>query len=98
MNLDGIKVNHAALDTAVDDMRTTVGKIDERLNTLEHELEPLKSSWAGNAQQAYHVAKGKWDQAIAEMRDILNETHLAVHTSNDDYRTADKKGAAMFGG
>ena len=98
MNLDGIKVNHGALDTAVDDMRQTVGKIDERLNQLESELQPLRNSWAGNQQVAYTVAKGKWDTAIQEMRDLLNETHMAVTTSNDDYRNADKQGAALFGG
>ena len=79
MSLDGIKVNHGALEVAVDDMRQMVARIDERINQLESELEPLKSSWAGNAQQAYHVAKSKWDQAIYEMRDLLNETHMAGH-------------------
>jgi 6 kDa early secretory antigenic target len=98
MSLDGIKVNHGALEVAVDDMRQMVARIDERMNQLESELEPLKSSWAGNAQTAYHVAKGKWDQAIYEMRDLLNDTHLQVTSSNDDYRAADRQGAALFGG
>lgn len=98
MNLDGIKVNHAALDAAVDDMRQAVSRIDERLNQLESEVEPLRSSWAGSAQQSYTIAKSKWDNAIEEMRDLLTETHMAVMASNDDYRTADKQGAALFGG
>lgn len=98
MNLDGIRVNHAALDQASADMQQTVKDIDDRLNRLESELEPLRSSWAGNAQQSYVVAKGKWDTAIQEMKDLLTETHMSVTQSNQDYHAADMKGAAQFGG
>ena len=98
MNLDGIKVNHGALEVAVDDMRRTVGQIDERLNQLEAELEGLRSSWAGNAQEAYRVAKAQWDASIQEMKQLLAETHAAVTMSNQEYAAADRRGAAQFGG
>ncbi len=97
MNLDGIRVNHAALEQASMDMQQTVKDIDDRLNRLESELAPLKSDWSGSAQQAYHVAKGRWDTAIQEMKELLNETHLSVTQSNQDYRAADMRGAAQFG-
>lgn len=97
MNLDGIRVNHAGLDTAAADLMQAVKKIDDRLNRLESELAPLRSDWDGQAQQAYHVAKGKWDNAITEMRNLLQETSTAVSQSNADYAAADKRGAAAFG-
>ncbi|WP_370249286.1 WXG100 family type VII secretion target [Nocardioides sp.] len=96
MNLDGIRVNHAALEQAAADMTRTVKDIDDRLNRLESELAPLKSDWSGSAQQSYQAAKAKWDQAISEMRDLLTETHQSVSQSNDDYRAADARGAAHF--
>jgi 6 kDa early secretory antigenic target len=96
MNLDGIRVNHAALDQAAADMQQTVKEIDDRLNRLESELAPLKNDWAGSAQQAYQVAKSRWDTAIQEMKDLLNETHLSVSQSNQDYHAADMRGAAQF--
>ncbi len=98
MNLDGIRVNHAALDQAAADMVQAVKDIDDRLNRLESELNPLKSDWAGGAQQAYYVAKGKWDTAIAEMRQLLQDTHVSVSNSNQGYKDADKRGAAQFQG
>ena len=98
MNLDGIRVNHAGLDTAAADLMQAVKNIDDRLNRLESELAPLRSDWDGQAQQAYHVAKAKWDTAITEMRDILTQTSQAVSQSNADYAAADKRGAAAFGG
>ena len=96
MNLDGIRVNHAALDQAAADMFQTVKDIDDRMNRLESELTPLKSDWHGNAQQAYTTAKAKWDWAIQEMRDLLDESHQTVYQSNAEYMAADKRGAAQF--
>lgn len=96
MNLDGIRVNHAALDQAAADMYQTVKNIDDRMNRLESELEPLRSDWAGNAQQSYTVAKAKWDRAIQEMRDLLDQSHQTVYQSNAEYMAADKRGAAQF--
>lgn len=96
MSLDGLRVNHAGLDTAAQDLRTAVKAIDDRMNRLENELAPLKSDWTGQAQNAYYTAKAKWDGAIQEMRDLLDQTSRTVHQSNAEYRAADQRGAASF--
>jgi len=96
MNLDGIRVRHGALDQAAADMYSTVKAIDERMNRLESELEPLRSDWHGQAQEAYRIAKAKWDWAIQEMRDLLDESHQTVYQSNAEYMAADNRGAAQF--
>ena len=96
MNLDGIRVQHAALDQAAADMYQTVKDIDDRMNRLESELAPLKSDWLGSQQEAYTRAKAKWDWAIQEMRDLLDESHKTVYQSNAEYMAADKRGAASF--
>ncbi len=98
MSVDGLRVNHAALDGAADDLGRAVKQIDDRLNRLESELAPLRSDWTGQAQQAYIVAKAKWDGAMQEMRNLLQETSVGVTQSNADYRSADQRGAASFGG
>ncbi|MDQ4055280.1 MAG: WXG100 family type VII secretion target [Actinomycetota bacterium] len=96
MNLDGIRVRHSALDQAAADMYNTVKAIDDRMNRLESELEPLRSDWHGQAQEAYRIAKAKWDWAIQEMRDLLDESHQTVYQSNAEYMAADRRGAAQF--
>ena len=96
MSLDGLRVNHAGLDTAAEDLGRTVKQIDDRLNRLESELAPLRSDWTGNAQQAYQTAKAKWDSAIQEMRNLLDQTSQTVHQSNAEYKAADQRGAAAF--
>jgi WXG100 family type VII secretion target len=96
MSLDGLRVNHAGLDTAAEDLGRAVKAIDDRLNRLESELAPLRSDWTGNAQQAYTTAKAKWDNAMNEMKALLAETSTAVTQSNAEYKAADMRGAASF--
>ena len=96
MNIDGLRVNHAGLDKAAEDLYAAVKKIDERMNRLESELAPLKSDWSGQAQAAYITAKAKWDWALQEMRDLLDQTSKTVYQSNAEYRAADMRGAGSF--
>jgi WXG100 family type VII secretion target len=96
MELDGLKVVHAGLDETATDLRGVVDAIDARLRSLERELQPLSTSWVGDAQQAYLLAKRRWDAAIAEMRDHLRQTSAQVSQSNDEYRAADARGARAF--
>lgn len=95
-NLDGLRVQHGALDNAAADMYETVKKMDERLNRLETELEPLRSQWSGQQQESYRVAKAAWDWAMQEMRDLLDESHKTVYQSNAEYMAADMRGANRF--
>lgn len=97
MTLDGLRVHHAGLETAAQDLADAVQKIDGRLDQLEAELAPLRSDWTGNAQQAYVVAKATWDTAMQEMRTLLQDTSTTVHHSNAEYQAADARGAASFG-
>jgi early secretory antigenic target protein ESAT-6 len=94
--LDGIRVQHAVLDQAAADMHQTVKDIDGRMDRLERELEPLRSGWSGHAQQTYVAAKAKWDGALREMRDLLDESQRTVYQSNAEYAAADRRGAAAF--
>lgn len=97
MTLDGLRVNHAGLDTVADDLGQAVRRIDERLERLESELAPLRSDWTGSAQQAYTAAKSTWDRAMHEMRGLIHDTSATVVQSNVEYRAADQRGAAAFG-
>ena len=96
MSLDGLRVNHAGLDTAAQDLSRAVQQIDDRLNRLESELAPLRSDWTGNAQQSYTAAKAKWDAAMQEMKTLLADTSATVTQSNQEYLAADQRGAASF--
>ena len=98
MELDGLKVVHGGLDRAADDLMSVVGRIDARFQQLEQDVAPLRTSWVGDAQEAYWAAKRRWDGAIREMRDLLQRTSQQVTESNASYRAADARGARTFDG
>ena len=93
MNLDGLRVNHAGLDTAAQDLYAAVKGIDDRMDRLESELAPLKSDWSGHAQTAYLRPRPS-GTALQEMRDLLDHTSRTVYQSNAEYKAADQRGAA----
>jgi len=96
MELDGLRVVHAGLDRAADDLMGIVSRIDARLQRLAQDLQPLRVSWIGDAQHSYIAAQQQWDAAIAEMRDLLREASQQVAQSNYSYRAADARGARAF--
>ena len=93
---DGLVVNHGGLNEVTDHLYKMVKDIDDRMNNLESDLAPLQSEWSGNAQGAYIQAKTKWDTAIAEMRQLLGDTGTTVGQSNQEYHSADMRGANSF--
>jgi 6 kDa early secretory antigenic target len=97
MDLDGLKVDHAGLARTADDLLGIVNRIDERLQRLDHELAPLRTSWIGEAQRAYVEAQAQWDTAVREMRDLLRATAQQVTLADEAYRAADARGARAFG-
>ena len=96
MSTGGLRVNHAGLDTAAQDLSRAVQQIDDRLNRLESELAPLRSDWTGQAQQAYTSAKAKWDTAMQDMKTLLAETSTTVTQSNQEYMAADQRGCWRY--
>jgi early secretory antigenic target protein ESAT-6 len=96
MELDGLRVVHAGLDRAADELTGVVTAIDARLQRLDEDLQPLRTAWIGDAQQAYAAAKQRWDSAITEMRDLLAQTSRQVGVANAAYRAADVRGARSF--
>ena len=96
MGFDGLVVNHGGLNEMTDQLYKMVKDIDDRMNNLERDLMPLQGEWSGNAQSAYIQAKTKWDTAIAEMMQLLNDTGTTVGQSNQDYHSADMRGANSF--
>lgn len=97
MSTGNMKVDFGALDGAASDIKSSGNQIQNRLDTLSHDLQPLQSDWTGNAQQAYQQAKSKWDQAAADMNQLLLQFGDAVSQSNSDYNGAESKNTSLFG-
>ncbi|CAA9372269.1 MAG: protein of unknown function DUF909 [uncultured Nocardioides sp.] len=96
MTFDGIQVQHGKLEMGAADVMQAAKDIENRLDQLESDLNPLSSDWSGNAKLAYRDAKAKWDQAMTEMITLLQQASQGVDSSNAEYRAADQRGAGRF--
>lgn len=96
MSFDGINVQHGKLDQGSADVMAAAKDIQSRLDNLEDELKPLANDWTGAAKEAYREAKATWDKAIADMIVLLEQASANVSTSNDEYKSADQRGAHRF--
>lgn len=94
----GIHVDHAALAATSQQLVAGAHRIGQRLDALEQELAPLRSSWSGAARGAYDTAKAQWDAAVDDMVVMLTQVGQGVQAADAAYRAADQRGAARFGG
>lgn len=98
MSSHQILVNHAGVQGLADRVRGTATDIQARLDALAARLQPLAAEWEGAQQVAYHDAKHRWDTAIREMIVLLEHAGAAVRAADEEYRAADRRGSARFGG
>lgn len=100
MGFDGLRVNHAGLETAADQMGATVKRMTDALDRLATDVEKwiAEGGWEGDQKEAYWDAKRQWEWAMTQMTALLDDTSKTVYQSNADYARADLKGAHRFSG
>lgn len=91
-----LRVNYGALDGASSDLSSGATNIQSALDTMDAELQQLKTNWEGDAQQAYETAKAKWTAGMTGMKDVLAKISQLVAEANTSYNHTDKRNAARF--
>ena len=94
--LDGLRVDHGALDTAAVGMKRIVAAIEQVLDDLAGDLRPLLDQWDGETKLAFYECERSWSLAMTELKDVLDSTHTAIAQSNDEFRSVDLRNAATF--
>lgn len=94
--LDGLRVDHGALDTAAGGMKRIVDAIDRVLDDLVADLRPLVDQWDGETKLAFHECERVWNFSMTEMKDLLDKSSQTVYQSNDEFRAVDLKNASNF--
>lgn len=65
-----VSVRHDAVADTVARLALTVKAFEHELDTLDSEVERLKSAWVGDAQRAYDRAQREWSTAIESMKGV----------------------------
>jgi WXG100 family type VII secretion target len=84
MGGNGYKMNFGTVDTAGTDLVRGAGNIESKLGDMETALRPLQADWTGSASEAYVQAKAKWNQALTEMKVLLNDIGRQVSQDSQD--------------
>ena len=96
LEADLLLVDHGQLSTAIDQMYTTVKKLQGTLNTLDQNIAPIAAHWTGQGKDFWTESKGRWDWAMQEMANLLDGNSQTLYESNQQYQAVDRKGADMF--
>ncbi len=85
-----IFVDYAAMEEAAQALQTASRTIEEKLSELESQLKKIE--WDGQDRQAYMAHKAKWDQAVADMNQLLLQIGGAVATARSGYGDTEQAG------
>jgi 6 kDa early secretory antigenic target len=91
-----IQVNYAALESAHTQMQSIARSIDEKLDSLRARLQRMQ--WQGADQAAYQEQQAKWDAAVRDMNQILNDIGAAVGIARENYMSTEMSNAKAWGG
>ncbi|QGU02831.1 6 kDa early secretory antigenic target [Corynebacterium kalinowskii] len=92
-----IKYQFGEIEAAASDINSTSGRINALLDDLKAQLQPMVSTWEGEAAAAYGEAQTKWDKAAAELNTILATISKTVREGNDRMGDINRMAAASWG-
>ena len=90
-----IKVDYAVLESAHTQMQGISRTMDEKLDTLRQMLSKLH--WDGSDRAAYDAHQAKWDAAVRDINQILNEVGGAVGIARENYISTEMSNSKLWG-
>jgi WXG100 family type VII secretion target len=91
-----VEVNFEGLQSGAEGITGVYRSLVGTLENLEHELQPMLSTWTGTAQETYFAQKKKWDEAAQALGTILQQIGQAVHGAHDNYRAAEQSNQQLW--
>ncbi|MDT5043921.1 MAG: hypothetical protein QOE51_4906 [Actinoplanes sp.] len=89
-----IKVDYAVLEQAHSQMQAISKALDTKLDTLRSGLQ--KMEWDGQDRVAYQQHQAKWDQAVRDLNQVLNEIANAVGVARENYMTTEMSNSKLW--
>jgi WXG100 family type VII secretion target len=88
------QTNYAQMETASQTIQGISKTIDTELDTLRLRLQNL--TWDGKDREAYNAHQAKWDAAVKDMNNLLNEIGGAVGIARSNYITTEMNNAQVW--
>ena len=91
-----ILVTFGEISNAQSSVATTSRNMNQELDDLKSFLAPLVATWTGQAAEDYQVKQREWDDAAAQLNQVLGQVGVALGTANDNYQQAERSNAAKW--
>jgi ESAT-6 family protein len=91
-----ILVTFSALQQGQADVASTSSNLNTELADLKAYLAPMVATWSGAAAQNYNAKQQQWDQAAAELNEILATIGRALGTAGEDFQSAENSNASIW--
>ena len=89
-----LKVPYEVMDQQHETMRRAAREIDTLLDTIRDGLQRLH--WQGADRAAYDEAQRKWDLAVTDMNNVLNEIAMAVGFARENYANVEMQNSQLW--
>ncbi|MGO2049280.1 MAG: WXG100 family type VII secretion target [Microbacterium sp.] len=91
-----MSVNPAQVIALSGQIRTGATGINGHLETLETQVNKLRASWSGEAQEAYDVAQRDWNIKLKELQQLLSQIATKTQEMSEEYTSRDKGSRQRF--
>jgi WXG100 family type VII secretion target len=95
-NDEHIRVTFAALAQAAADVEHVAAQMDQHHTHLRGVVDPLVSSWTGEAGSSYETIQQQWDAGGEDLNDLLKRIARTLRVAADRYRSAERAIAALW--
>jgi WXG100 family type VII secretion target len=90
-----IAVDYVAMEDAASALQSSSRTIEQLSSELKSQL--AKIDWQGGDREAYLAQQAKWDAALADINDLLNQVGAAVTTARQGYGDVEQAGVQAWG-
>jgi WXG100 family type VII secretion target len=85
----GFGTDIATMQQAAQHVRDVNADIQNDLNKLAGQLDPLSSTWKGGAAVAFHKLRVRWDADARKLNDALTHIANAIDATKGTYQARD---------
>lgn len=79
---DAYRIELAAVQDLVDDLARFATTVDDRIRSLDAQIEELHLVWTGDAAIAHRSAHSQWREGVADIREAIVEIRKAASHSH----------------
>ena len=91
-----IVVTFQSIMEASQNTKSTAAYMNQELDQLKRDLSQLKSIWDGQAAVDYKALQAKWDNATADLNQILSDISQALDQAHQLYTETENSNASVW--